>query len=462
MVLLSLCAAVALVAPQSGPGELPFHSLGSAYLELADARAETAISARGDWRLYQRLEPLHRIVRVGVIEVWVPELTLDGEGQAGKGLDLSSVRPYAEQMLALQRHWLAQTGLRGAELARHEAALEVIGAWVAQLDGQALPEIENATYRATRVIETWFQKDVAQAGEELPERDFELVMILAPNRAHYFGLLGAAGLVLEQRRDTYWNPAARRSVNQWLTFECLAVAMSLGPNSEYDPPLADSAMDSDALSQQMIHAASHLLSNRVMFGVPSWFREGLAIRDTVSLTKDDDTLCSGYSESRSAAYSIPALAALLPFLEIDLSPYRDGPAQDYFVKLLRPNDKGEFTIHDLDLGKRAFTVSGPFLDRDDRMPDAVFKGSQGIRRGFAEFMRAYSAAFVQFLSEQQLADRSVLAWTIEFVRQRRLDVNQEDLLPTALRMVTMKTLGESGDPERDLEAAFNAWLGTRK
>ena len=37
MVVLALCAAAALALPQSTPGELPFHSLGQALLEQADA-----------------------------------------------------------------------------------------------------------------------------------------------------------------------------------------------------------------------------------------------------------------------------------------------------------------------------------------------------------------------------------------------------------------------------------------
>ena len=460
--MLSLLATAALLAPQSTPGELPFFSQGTALLAQADELRDSPLTARGENQLLERLTPLHHIVRVGVIEIWVPRVEITKDGEVRPGPELSEVRPFADQLLELQHGWLEHTGLRSSELARHEAALEALAVWARQLKGRDLPERDDATRQATRLLETWFGTEVPRPGIEAPERDFELVMILAPTRAHYFAVLGAAGLILDTRRDTYWHPAARRSVNQWLTYECLAVAMSIGPNSEYDPALANDPMDPRELAEHMAHAASHLLSNRIMFEAPSWFREGLAIHDTVALTGDDDTLCSGYSESLSASYTIPALARLLPFLERDLSPYRDGPAQDFFIKLLRPGKHGEFIIHDLDLGKRAFTLPGPFLDADDRMPDRVFEGSPGIQRGFAEFIRAYGAAFVQFLSEERLADRSVLAWTIEFMRQRGAMLSPEELVPTALRMITQKTLGESPDPEHDLEAAFQVWLETRK
>lgn len=460
--ILSLLAAAALLAPQSAPGELPFFSQGTALIGQADELRDAPLNSRGDYRLLERLQSAHHIVRVGVMEIWVPLLEVTKDGELRPGPELSEVRPYAAQLLGLQRLWLEHTGLRGAELARHEAALDAISRWSRQLKGRELPELDTATRRATRMLESWFGVEVPRAGIEAPERKFELVMILCPTRAHYFAVLGAAGLILDSRRDTYWHPAARRSVNQWLTHECIAVAMAIGPTSDRDPALANNPMDPGELAQQMSHTASHLLSNRFIFDAPSWFREGVAIQDTVTLNKDDDTLCSGYSESRSASYAIPALAQLLPFLERDLSPYRDGPAQHFFVKLLRPDKHGAFSIHDLDLGKRAFTLPGPFLGEDARIPDVVFDASEGIQRGFAEFMRAYAAAFTDFLSQQLLADRSVLAWTIEFMRQRRSMLGSEELLPTALRMITQKTLGESLDPELDLEGAFQVWLGTRK
>jgi len=462
VIVLPVLAAALLCGPQTAPGELPFFSMGSAVLEQADARRTRPAVLRGPTRLLERLEPLHHVLRIGALELWVPVLTVQPDGEFRTGPELTEMRRYAELLLDLQRLWLEQTGLRGADLLRYRSALEAVGTWLGGITDEGVPEMDGPTQEANRVLASWFQPEVPRAGVDYTPGEFELVIVLAPTRAHYFGLLGAAGLVLDEHRDTFWNPAARRSVNQWLTHESLAVAMSIGPASDDNPALSDDPMNRDELQQQLVHSASHLISNRVILDAPAWFREGLAIHDTVTLAKDDDTLCTGYSQRVSAAWSIPALARLLPYLERDLSPYRDGPAAGYFLHQLRPAKDGAYTIHDIDLGKPAFTVRGPFLDADDRMPDVVFKGPEGVKRGFAEFYRAYTAAFVEFLHQQRVADRTVLAWTIEFVRQRHHALDADELLRTALRMVTMKTLGESAEPSKDLEAAFAVWLGSRK
>ena len=89
---------------------------------------------------------------------------------------------------------------------------------------------------------------------------------------------------------------------------------------------------------------------------------------------------------------------------------------------------------------------------------------EGLKEGFAEFFRAYCGAFVAWLATPRGAGPS---WLDGALRELRASALKGKKAPPAelnaiLRGITSLTLGESLDPELDLEAQFQAWLAARR
>jgi hypothetical protein len=436
--------------PAQGGAHLPFEELGVALLAEADARGAAkrpAVSADDVAAVLERLEVLHHRLDLGAIELWTPVVVLEPGGSLGKAFDPRGAQRWALELIELQRRWLGHLDLADEAMAERQAALDRIAEWAGG-DLREEGEEEGLTAARGLMLRT-FRNDLVPRPP---------TFVIAPTRTHMVGLFGAAGIVNPEDRGRLWNEGLRGNAFAWLGYEVLAIPLEAGPDVG-STTLVASRLEADLVLETIVHRGSHVLSERTVPLAPEWLREGLALFDTIELVGDDDSLCTGFSQRERLLIGL----AYHEWVDANQSPFREGAASRWFEEELRPDGKGLFVIYDINRGKPGAHVAGPFFGPRREIPAEVLAGGDGLRRGYAEFHRAYCATFVRWLSQQRVGDHEVLTWLIQFVGdpQRQKVVSVEDLVPVGLRMITMKTLGESDDPERDVEAAFIRWLAER-
>jgi hypothetical protein len=445
--------AVALGAVADDP-TIDFSSLGTAAIAAADAKRAPADAVKADadarTRFLQQILPLEHRIRLGPLELWVPKESLRAPGEAGRATPLAAIQGHAASVLKVVRAWMERTDLDGKLSEEGKKALAALEAWVkswkASAVGATTPEVEAAL----AVAAAPFAKDLPMP-----------VLLVAPTRTDFASLIGVAGIVDPAERPRLWVPSARLSTSWNLLWRVNAAALAWGSSAESGPPLAGNDMPSQESAQEIDHQASHLLSGLWLPDAPGWLREGLAIADTVAINRVDETRCSGDSAGAATAgrggFQPGQIGdnVLVPGMSAEKSPFRRGPSAHYFVKELhRARSEEGFRLIDFDSGK-LFAVKGPFLLPQDKLPAAVSSGSDGLRAGFAEFFRAYAAAFVHYFGDLKHEKKPLLAAVIQDARARSVSFHD------ALQSVTGKTLGSS-DPEArpkdDWEAAFVEFL----
>jgi len=457
-----LAALLLASVPQAVPAgeEPPFEDLGRAFLEALGAPAEplrAAPAERGPAFL-ALLRGRYHALDLGAFELWIPRRALGATGALGPGLEPRAARGWARDLLALQRFWVELLLPRGAERAARLADLEALGAWAATLDrapsadpaGPAgAPELERARAELRALFAS-------------PQGCGTPALLIATTRRQLVSLTSAAGLLFAAERERLWDRQVRAVGYTNPFWEVVAISLESGPEPGSDGLVGAPYTPGD-VAATVVHRGAHILIERVLPAGPQWVREGLALEAGIEITGNDDSPCTGFWSRDQMANVL-----WLPYwLEADASPYREGPAASWFERELRPDRQGRFPIWDLDRSKVALHLSGPFLGgravERTTPPDEVLAAGRGVERGYAEFQRAYSAACVHWLSLQRVGDRPVLSWLVEFLRdtRRHAGLRPQQLVPTGLQMITLKTFGRSDDPERDLEAAFGRWLAAR-
>jgi len=457
----ALAALLVALGPTSGTQgqELPFERLGNALLAARPgAQQPIAELERLERELLTRLAPLHYVVDLGAFELWIPLRAVDEEGALADGPCPREWKTMAEDLLALEQRWCAALGeldpSRGQTTA---AALTALGDWVRRTGAKHRPLSDGALHLQARTLRT----ALIGTSDAAP-----LVVLIAPQRSQFLALIGAAGVVAPAQRATLWNENARRSLGQALGPTLVALALSYGPRHEGDSPFLGQALDQLTLHQNVIHAASHLLCNRLAVSAPNWLHEGVALVDTHALCGADDTLCSGYAGRPPSIFDdlreVPQ--AFLIYARAESSPYRSGASAGLFRDALRlAREPAGFRVLDLDRGVAGLVAPGPFLGAKALVPEEVRIGPQGLKEGFAEFFRAYCGAFAGWLATPHGAGPSWLDGALRELRARALQDSkaQTTELHTILRGITSLALGESLDAELDLEAQFQAWLSAR-
>jgi hypothetical protein len=440
--------------------ELPFQRLGDALLaETSGSQEPIAALDRLERELLARLAPLHAAVDLGAFELWIPLRAMDEQGELAEVLFPREWKTMAEDLLALEQRWCAALGeldpKRGASTAE---ALAGLSEWVRRTGAKHRPLSDGAIHLQARALRT----ALLGASDAAP-----LVILIAPQRAQLLALIGAAGVLAPGQRSTLWNENARRCLGQVLGPTLVALALSFGPRHESDSPFLGQPLDQLTLHQNVVHAASHLLCNRLATTAPNWLHEGVALGDTHALCGADDTLCSGYSGRPRSIFEdlreVPQ--AFLIFTRAESSPYRTGASAGLFRDALRSaHEPDGFRVLDLDRGVAGLVAPGPFLGATALVPEEVRIGPQGLKEGFAEFFRAYCGAFVAWLATPRGAGPSWLDGALRELRARALKGTKAPPaeLHAILRGITSLALGESLDAELDLEAQFQAWLSARR
>jgi len=466
MVLPVLLAALA-AAPSSAYG-FPFEALANELfaLERPELVMEAPERPSPEARLRYRLAGLHRRVPLGGFELWVPVETMVSPGRSVPGLEAKEVSGWALALIELQRRWLPRVGLEGDALERASDDLDTVERWLKGFRRRGdVPELKAETARALVRIESALL--ATPATDRVESRTLPpLVIMIAPTRIHYAATIGAIGIEQPGLQSTLWTDLNLRTASQFPDWRTTLVGMTYGPAPDEGPVLLDVEPSRGEVTQTIVHLGSLLLMYNLSTTLPPWFGEGIAIGDTVAVTGADETVFSGHRRS-DADRALAQLSGIFTFLYAENSPYRDGPSRRLFLRELKKAHRdGSFRILDLVKGGIGLHARGPFLGQalgaGATLPDELREGPPGVRNGYAEFFRAYSAAFVHWLQETEGegASGSRLDRITREVRTRCMGRVPEPRRPLGpvLEAALGPTSGASADPVTNLEAEFRGWL----
>lgn len=441
-------ASVALGAPSAraqATSGWPVEAYGVKLLERAqtfDAASAQATDLRA------RLAPLHERVRVGAFELWTPREALNANGEWTPHKPTRELSKYVDALAKVQVRWLTRLSSDGVSAAQAQEFARWAAGWK--------PGKRAANEREVALHDALFEQI---HGAPRAADTYGLVVCIAPTRAQLCALAGA-------------HVALRPSALRWIDVPWLSTCREFSlPDGVLVIGLASCASGADpkafideplpplTVLENLTHNASHAISNARHAGAPRWWREGLAVDDTLSVLGSDETLCSGASDA-SLGGDLSAAIQWLSMLSRYKSPYRGPGAAKGFVDALR-HARGErgFELIDLDTNRPAFSVQGPWLGNPERTPELVNNAPPGVRKCYAELRRAYDTAFVRFLDADGAPQRASTLQTLSREYAQRIAAGQRQVSLHRLCLeTTHRSIGASTDVAQDFEAAFDAFL----
>ncbi len=451
LALAALLTPFAQAAAQNGSG-WPLDEFGAKLLErsaaLAPAAAAPGANASKDLR--ERLAPLHERYRVGAFELWLPKQVLDGRGVWSDARPLREAHKFVDALARFQVGWVARSSETGGAEPTPEA-LE-FARWAASWK----PTKRGLTPREAALHAHMSER--LNAAPTAPDA-FGLVVCIVPSRAQLCAIAGAQ-IALDPASRTWidapWLSQCREFV---LPIGVLVVSTVGRARGSTPAELVDEPLEFERALENAVHNASHALTARHHAGAPRWWREGLAIYDTLAVLGSDETICSGAAESSDSA-ELSATVDWMFWTSRYKSPYRGAGSDRYFSGALKRAWRGDgFELVDLDTNRPALRAAIPQLAENALVPEAVLRAPPSQRKCYAEHLRAYSTAFVRYLDSDGSAVRpsTLQVLSRELARRSKSGLRRSALHALALEL-TSRSIGASQDAARDHEAAFVAWL----
>lgn len=433
---------------------LPLEELGAALLARCDSSkpddagpsstttAETFLS---------RIAPLHDRVVVGRIELWLPREALSPSHEWKPVKPSRSTERLLECLARLQGLWIPRLTKENSAEAEREA-LE-LARWASAWKSSRA-RFGAGTHATTASSQT-ADRIAGRAPDAKPSK-FGLVLCVAPTRAQFAALAGAYAAV---------DPAARSWVDQPWTHNALAtvlgptlrvVALTSPADEHPERLLNDVAVKTEESLQNAVHHAAHMISGTRQTHAPGWWKESLAIYDTMLLLGADEAPCFGVADLDDAN---SAYALVRRFWTDDRkSPFRGAGAEQFFRGALKRITFADgFEIVDFSEPSVRLRIAPPILGSSADVPPLVASGSVGVKQGYAEFYRAFGTAFVRFLDDDANPPSNLRRVCLELACRSAepFDVSAFD---KCVSTATGKTIGASLDAAKDLEAAFVASL----
>jgi len=448
-----LVAVLSAAAPAFAQSPLGWslHEFGERLLAQSAARGVTRDKSLD---LRDHLAPLHERMRVGAFELWLPATKVDAFGVWSEH-ELRASERWVVGLAQVQKLWLARIeGPANANAA--ELALE-FDRWAAQWrPGRKAAAVERESALHDAVFEHLH-------GRPRSDTAYPFIVCLAPSRAQLCAIAGAQ--VALRPTDASWiNVSWLSHCREFVLPNALAVVSQVSVAT--DTPaheMRDEPLGVVTLLENLLHNASHLLSAAHHDGAPQWWKEGLAIYDTLSLIESEDSLCSGAGDASESSKLSP-LSQWMFVMSRHKSRYRGRGVEGYFVgELRRALRPGGFELLDLDTNRPALIVPAPHLGEHARIPQSVQAAPPTVRKAYAEHLRAYSVAFLSYLDRSEVAKTPsrLQAISRELARLGASTPARGVSLYAVVRTLTGSTLGESNEPKLDLEGAFMAWLAGR-
>lgn len=445
------------LAPLQAP-PLPFEKAGHELLVQVDQRMPKDAPKHKD--VQRRLLALHTRVRLGAFELWLPERVLHGEKLASRsGPPVKEFAQLAQDLVQLEKAWIDRMASPTSDLAKAHDAIGALERWTASFRGNVVPDVTPEVKAAVETLERHFFRRL------LDERTFAVTMIVAPTRAQYLGLLGAAAEIDKELTSSVCIEFQRRGSSAQLVPGMMVLAFTGIGDSERAHPLKDRELDEIELRQNNVHASAHMLNIHCTPAAPGWWGEGLALCDTITVCGSDETICTGHAEVQPTTPTLGtgSLLEILLWVTRQKSPFRSGASAAWFEAPLRAAvDLEGLKVLDLDKGEVAARISATLLGEKAAIPGAVVAGGPGAKKGFAELYRAWCAGFVHWLSLNSGSTDSLLNELCRELRQIpwQPGMARNPLYELAPRVVR-RTIGSSDAPDKDLEAAFVAWLAKK-
>lgn len=440
----SAAVLLAAAAPQALDIE-PFQRLGKQLVELADKRAGANAASSNPTSL--RLAPIHDRLMLGAFELWAPLELVNVKGKTRDGVKPKDVQGRAAALLRLQEHWLERAGADGDRLDTTRDATVKLREWFESVRSFPHPPRPAAVEQANEELGRLFGQPMRSGNR--------LTLIHAPTRAQYIGVLGARGVLDETRQKDLWTLVNARAPYAALLDGATVSATTWSPVDERGELMDEFAMQPAESAEWFAHVAAHKLAYWLAPTSPTWFLEALAIDSTIRVCGADETVCTGCRELDEAPMWLLEDSPL-GYVTRDRSPYRGSSARRFLKPLRAALRPGGFVIVDLETERPGPIVGELLLGERPEIPADVRSGPEGVRKGYAEFYRAYCATFVHFLESEHPGALTMLIRRLrEIPVERRLDHSP---LHRAIVKELGRTLGQSIDPAKDFEAAFRAWL----
>lgn len=444
-------ASAAFALPSSSQQKLGWslHEFGERLLAQSAARG---VDREQTQDIRAHLAPLHERIRVGVFELWLPKQAVDAYGAWAPAREFRSTERLVESLAELQALWL--TRLDGPSGAAPADLAQELGRWAAQW--------RPAKRAASGDRDAQLHERVFEHLNGAPRGDsaYAYVLCLAPSRAQMCAIAGAHA-ALRPAQAQWIQLEWLRSCREFLLPSRLAVVSLVSVATDTSPhEMLDEPLGLAAVAENLIHNASHLITAARHASAPHWWKEGLAIYDTLKLVSNEDSLCSGAGEASESA-KLAAASQWMFVMSRHKSRYRGRGAEGYFVAELRRARKPEgFELLDLDTNRPALVVATPHLGEDAQIPSNVSSAPQAVRKAYAEHLRAYSVAFLSYLDSAGApsSPSKLESLSREFAKLDLEGQSRRPSLYAVARTLTGLTLGGSNAPQDDLEGAFLAWL----
>jgi hypothetical protein len=477
-------ACIGLVLACFAPAQaerIPFERLGRALIAAADERrggepspedAARAEDEEAELRFLRRIEPAFRRIDLGGVEVWWPDVEVDCHGKLEPPPPIAGAVPVARAAVRLES-FVCDVALEpSVEIERAKPAFARLEAWVESLGARGGAETSRELAADRVWVAERFQRVAPSGARSAAAPKYGIVLLLAPDRAQYFAVIGAAGAIDAERQASFWHESFRRAAGTALFSRSCLVPFATGPERAEGPYCEAHALPPADRTGLAMHTLAHSLVMSVAPCTPPWFAEGFALCGTIHVAGADETLCTGANvttwllERRRVVDPALGPSDMLAWVTREASPYRGGASSHWFAAELADawDAKRGFEILDLEQGKVATHERGPFFGARAVVSLTIASASNGVKQGYAEFFRAYCGAFVEHLYRTKIGEHSALAAAFALLRTRDPTSSKDvsDALLAELAHGAGRRSEDGESPADSVERVFVAWLTKRR
>jgi hypothetical protein len=487
---LALLATAALGQERPSPN-LTFEDLGRAFVEQHCKKGATVadcpwdvVRARGYARFELGLFDVHFPIEFLEDKTKVDLLReallglLDAETQWVKWIE--PVPPAGDTLLAdlkAVRGWIK--GFKPSTLAGFERSEDK--SWIAAIKHE--PAIDEAAKRVRQAVVSAERFGFVPAGGQGAS------VVLCPTRLDFMRLLGYGGLIDETARATNWFAGSATWTQFWIgRTVCIALEYSPweGPDPEFRTGLAMTKLSETGTAQHVVQQAMLALLRQCAPTVSeSTFDRALASAMTIAVCGEFTTIDNAGSVYTSGATTQPyekfvpggnPKGGTLPKIEAESQDaivenhWRKGGGKDHFLTTLREGQKAGakeskakdplanfLLLSSADSGR--FVVHAPFFG--PHASEQVYPPANFVI-DYAEFFRAYRAAFAYWLAERSeatpAASHEKFAKLMRALAKSSPDYGFEKAVEEAYGL----PISDQGSATDSLEWRFLKWIQSGK
>lgn len=346
------------------------------------------------------------------------------------------------------------------------------------LDAEALAAEHGNLAALRKYVAAWRNKPFGTEPPAVPAGKEPCVLVLAPTRKDFVGLVGWLGLLDTKYADYWWNDGTAQFADLRLQDEGHVQVIAL----EYAAPdqKGDVTLGFDMNTREKTGLLQHVAQRAALSWCWRWLGDDADQSFVLGFATDLVVDVLGQNNARSGgsdkAYSTEGRNAFIPgapsrggsmeMVNADSS-WRLSQGQDYFARPLRQAQKaGEHAAKDsrdrlgnflLKAGEKKHLVTAPFLGKVAFEREAV---PDEFGDDYLEFHRAYRSAFVHWLQGNGAKGKAASAEKFATLLQRLVaqpaSVTFEGLCK---EIYGVPLAGKSAETDT-LERRFLGWLAT--